>query len=61
MFTAGEKIEVPTGEKATHAFSLDEKSVVYSADGSVEVGKRVTVTDETGDDKVRRVTVKLGA
>ena len=60
IFTAGKKIEVLTGEKATHSFDLDDKGVSYSVDGSVEVGKRVTVTDETGDDKVRRVTVKVG-
>lgn len=61
VFTAGKKIEVMTGEKKMHSFSLDDKDVVYAVDGSVTVGKRVTVTDETGTDKVRRVTVKLGA
>ena len=60
IFTSGKKIEVLTGEKTTHAFDLDDKSVTYSVDGAVEVGKRVTVTDETGDDKTRRVSVKLG-
>ena len=61
FFDAGKKIEVMTGEKKTHSFNLDEKDVTYSVDGSVAVGKRVTVTDETGDDKVHRVTVKVGA
>lgn len=61
VFTAGKKIEVMTGEKKMHDFSLDDKDVVYSVDGAVMVGKRVTVTDETGTDKVRRITVKLGA
>jgi len=56
----GKKIEVMTGEKKTHSFSLDDKNVSYSVDATVAVGKRVTVTDETGTDKVRRVTVKLG-
>lgn len=60
-FTAGKKIEVMTGEKKTHAFSLDDKDVVYSLDGPLAVGKRVTVIDETGDDKVHRITVKLEA
>lgn len=59
-FTPGKKIEVMTGEKKTHSFSLDDKDIVYSLDSSLAVGKRVTVVDETGDDKVRRVTVKLG-
>ncbi len=60
-FVAGKNIEVMTGEKKMHDFSLDDKDVVYSVDDSVVVGKRVTVTDETGVDKVRRITVKLGA
>lgn len=61
VFTAGKKIEVMTGEKKTHDFSLDDKDVVYSVDGGVMVGKRVTVVDETGTDKVRRITVKPAA
>ena len=60
IFEPGKKIEVLTGEKTTHGFQLDDKSVVYSVDGSAAVGKRVTVTDETGDDKVRRLSVKIG-
>jgi len=61
VFTAGKKIEVMTGEKKMHSFNLDDKDVIYSIDGTVAVGKRVTVIDETGDDKVHRVTVKVGA
>ena len=61
IFTAGKKLEVMTGEKTLHSFNLDEKNVLYSIDGTVAVGKRVTVVDETGDDKVRHITVKLGA
>lgn len=60
VFTAGKKIEVMTGEKTMHSFDLDDKNVVYSVEGTVTVGKRVTVTDETGEDKVRHVTVKVG-
>lgn len=60
-FTAGRTIEVMTGEKKSHDFSLDIKDVVYSVDAAVMVGKRVTVVDETGTDKVRHITVKLGA
>ena len=61
VFTAGKRIEVMTGEKKMHSFSLDDKDVVYSVDRAVAVGQRVTVIDETGADKVRRITVKLGA
>jgi hypothetical protein len=60
IYTVGKKIEVLTGEKATHSFDLGEKGVSYQVDSNVEVGQRVKVTDETGDDKVRRVTVKMG-
>jgi hypothetical protein len=59
VFTAGTTIEVMTGEKKMHSFNLDDKDVTYSVDGKVAVGKRVTVIDETGDDKIHRVTVKL--
>ena len=61
VFQPGKKIEVMTGEKKTHTFDLDDKDVVYAVDSAVMVGKRVTVSDETGSDKVRRITVKLGA
>ena len=58
-FTPGRKVEVMAGDKNTHSFALDEKDVIYSVDSALAVGKRVTVIDETGDDKVRRVTVRL--
>lgn len=57
-FTAGKKIEVMTGEKKMHDFSLDDKDVLYSVDGTVVVGTRVKVTDETGADKIRRISVR---
>lgn len=60
-YAAGKKIEVMTGEKKTHSFALDDKNVIYSVDNAVAVGKHVTITDETGNDKVRRITVKLGS
>ena len=60
IFEPGQKIEVLTGEKTTHTFKLDEKSVVYSVDSGAAVGKRVSVTDETGSDQVRHLTVKIG-
>jgi sRNA-binding protein len=60
-FTVGKKIEVMTGDKKMHSFNLDDKDVVYSVDPTMAVGQRVTVIDETGADKVHRITVKLGA
>lgn len=61
IFTSGKTIEVMTGEKKTHSYSLDDKDTTYSVDSGVTVGKRVTVIDETGDDKVHRITVKVSA
>lgn len=61
VFAAGKKIEVMTGEKDMHRFSLGDKDVAYSIDGAVAVGTRVTVIDETGADKVRRIIVRLKA
>ena len=60
VYTAGKSIEVMTGEKKMHSFSLDDRDITYSVDRCVAVGERVTVIDEKGDDKVHRITVKLG-
>jgi hypothetical protein len=49
-----------TGDKNMHSFDLDDRDITYSVDGYVTVGERVTVTEEKGDDKVHRITVKLG-
>lgn len=59
VYEPSKKIEVMTAEKKTHTFSLDGKDTVASVDGAVTVGSRVRVTAQTGDDKARRVTVKL--
>jgi sRNA-binding protein len=58
-YTPGKKVEVMAGDKNAHAFALDDKDVIYSVDSALAVGKRVTVIDETGDDKIRHVTVRL--
>ncbi len=57
--TPGKKVEVMAGDKITDGFVPDDKDVIDSVDSALAVGKRVTVIDETGDDKVRRVTVRL--
>lgn len=59
VFEAGKKLEVLTGEKKTHSYSLDDKDIVFAVDGNLAVGKAVTVVDQTGDDKVHHVSVKL--
>jgi hypothetical protein len=59
VFEPGKKLEVMTGEKKMHTYALDNKDIVFSLESPLAVGKRVTVTEQTGDDKVHHVTVKL--
>ena len=58
-YEPGKKIEVMTVEKKTHGVSLDAKDTIAMVDPGVAVGSRVTLTERTGDDKSRRITVKL--
>jgi hypothetical protein len=58
-FEVGKKIEVMTADKKSRSFRLDAKDTAASIDAGVNVGSRVRVTEQTGDDKARRVTVKL--
>ena len=59
VFEPGKKLEVMTGDKKMHNYSLDDKDIVFSLESPIAVGKRVMVTEQTGDDKVHRITVKL--
>lgn len=59
LYEPGKKIEVMTAEKKTHTFALDAKDTAVAIDASVAVGSRVRLTEQTGDDKTRRVTVKI--
>jgi hypothetical protein len=59
LYEPGKKIEVMTGEKKTHTVALDAKDTAVAIDAPVAVGSRVRLTEQTGDDKVRRVTVKI--
>lgn len=59
VYEPGKKIEVMTADKKTNSYALDAKDIVPSVDLGVVVGSRVKVTDQTGDNKSRRVTVKL--
>lgn len=58
-FEAGKKIEVMTAEKKSRSFRLDATDTAASVDAGVIVGSRVRVTEQTGSDKARRVTVRL--
>lgn len=59
IYVPGKKIEVMTGEKKTHAVALDAKDTALAIDAAVVVGSRVRLTEQTGDDKARRVTVQI--
>lgn len=58
-YDPGKKIEVMTAEKKSHSFRLDANDAVATIDPGVAVGSRVRVTEQTGTDKAKRVTVKL--
>ena len=59
IYEPGKKIEVMTGEKKTHTVALDAKDTAVAIAPGVAVGSRVRLTEETGDDKTSRVTVKI--
>ena len=59
IYEPGKKIEVMTGEKKTHSVTLEAKDTALAIDSGVAVGSRVRLTEQTGDDKTRRVTVKI--
>ena len=59
IYTAGKKIEVMTGEKKTHSFDLDSKDTASTIDPGVTVGSRVRLVEDKGDDKTRRITVRI--
>jgi hypothetical protein len=59
IYEPGKKIEVMTGDKKTHTVALDAKDTAVVIDAGAAVGSRVRLTEQTGDDKARRVTVKI--
>jgi hypothetical protein len=61
VFEPGKKLEVLTGEKKTHGYKLDDKDIVFTVEGAPAVGRNVTVVDQTGDDKIHRVSVRLNS
>jgi hypothetical protein len=58
-YDPGKKIEVLTAEKKSRSFRLDATDASASIDPGVAVGSRVRVTEQTGADKAKRLTVKL--
>jgi hypothetical protein len=47
------------GKKKMHSIALDAHDTAVAIDATVAVGSRVRLTDQTGDDKTRRITVKV--
>lgn len=58
-YDPGKKIEVLTAEKKSRSFRLDASDASASIEPGVAVGSRVRVTEQTGSDKAKRLTVKL--
>lgn len=58
-YEPGKKIEVITGEKTTHSVPLDAKDTVVTVDSGVVVGSHVRLTEQSGDNLARRVTVRI--
>ena len=58
-YVPGKKIEVLTGEKKKHSVALDARDTSVAIDTAVAVGSRVRLTEQTGDNQARRVTVKI--
>jgi hypothetical protein len=58
-YDPGKKIEVITAEKKSHTYRLDANDKPATVDPGVAVGSRVRVTEQTGTDKTKSVTVKL--
>jgi len=58
-YEPGKRIEVMTGEKDNHSFDLDAKNVTSSIDPGVNVGSKVRLVDQKGDNQARAITVTL--
>lgn len=59
LYEPGKKIEVMTGDKKKHSVALDARDTAVAIDTGVAVGSHVRLTEQTGDDQARRVTVKI--
>ena len=59
-YTPGESIEVMTGEKDTHAFSLNGKDEVVAIDPRTAVGSKVQLVEEKPEQGIHRITVTIG-
>jgi hypothetical protein len=58
-YEPGKTIEVMTGAKDSHSFSLDGKNVTSNVDPGVRVGSKVRLVDQKGANQARAITVTL--
>lgn len=59
QYTPGASIEVMTGEKDTHSFSLDGKSDVITIDPRTAVGSKIQLVEQKPEEGVHRITVTI--
>ena len=58
-YEPGKKIEILTADNTKRDFQLDAKDTAVSIDSAVAVGSRVKLTEHTGDDHAKHLTIKL--
>lgn len=58
-YTPGESIEVMTGEKDTHSFSLDGKGDVIAIDPRTAVGSKVQLVEQKPEQGIHRITITI--
>jgi hypothetical protein len=59
VYTAGERIEILTGENDTHSFNLSDAKVRFTIDPTVVVGSKVKLDQRTQDNGDKVVEVHL--
>lgn len=58
-YTPGQSIEVMTGEKDGHSFSLDGKDDVIAIDPRTQVGSKVQLVEQKPEQGIHRITVTI--
>jgi hypothetical protein len=59
LYTAGERIEILTGESDTHSFDLSDDKTRFAIDPTVVVGSKVKLDQRTQDNGDKVVEVRL--
>ncbi len=61
IYTPGKSIEVMTGNKETHAFALDGKDSIVAIDRATQVGSKVMLVEDKGENGFHKITVTPSA